>query len=626
MNTEDFYKIVDAELSEIIEKYKDDEHIVKNQSAETNRKSYALLIWFLNFYGKTSDYSTYITDGDDDSSCDIVFDSTDNQGQKVFYIVQSKWNIITNCSKKVEKKDVLQALSDFDTILRGKKEKINDKLKQKLEELQVHLRANGEVKFIYLTLCNSNPSADENIDSFLSNHRKTKFEFYDINRIKVDYIDRKYKKIDPENPLENHYNPEESKITIELHKLNNPSNHIRIEKPFEAYVFLIKPKTIFNLFEKYGFSLFFKNVRNPLIISDFNKEIENTAINNPAYFWYYNNGITAISYLIPEIRDQATTIELTGLQIINGAQTVYSIYKAYKEATPTKREIIDSEALITLRLLKSGGRDFDLNVTRFTNSQNPVNERDFRANDDIQIALQNQFYATNFWYEKRRGEFRDIPKGVVRVSNIVLANYYMAYHLQDPVSVLSNFKQSKQSRKDLLFVSHKDNKEGLYEKVFSNTAKHTDFLTPYYLMSVLIRKYSSTKHFGFADTFNSSLYHLLSLFKIIFTKYCIAKFGDEVNVDFQIQRLFKSKDIEVIQKTFEYINRYLYVVLIQHQDDKSYEKYVGFMTVKSQYERVKGELEEIDVTIEDIESIELSDEDVLFDFINEEEAQDGFLL
>ena len=147
MNTEVFYKIIDAELSKILEKYKGDVYIQKNKSAINNQKAYALLIWFLEFYGKKSNYSSYITDGDEDGSCDIVFDNIDNQGQRIFYIVQSKWNILTNCTKEVEKKDILQALSDFDTIIRGKKKLVNDKLKLKLDELQEHLKTTSPFVF-----------------------------------------------------------------------------------------------------------------------------------------------------------------------------------------------------------------------------------------------------------------------------------------------------------------------------------------------------------------------------------------------------------------------------------------------------------------------------------------------
>ena len=603
MLTEDFYKLIDGELSSILEKYKEDTYIKKNKSAINNQKAYALLIWFLDFYGKKSDYSSYITDGDDDSSCDIVFDSLDNQSQRIFYVVQSKWNIASNANKEVEKKDILQALNDFDTIIRGRKEKVNAKLKSKIDELQEHLKQNGEVKFVYLTLSNNNPKADENIKSFLDNHKKTTFEFYDINRIKIDFIERKYKKIDPINPLENYYNPEESKITVEIQRINKSSgNYIRVEKPFEAYVFLIKPKTIFELFEKYGFSLFFRNVRNPLITSDFNREIEQTTIDNPAYFWYYNNGLTAITYLLPdEIRDEATSIELTGLQIINGAQTVYSVYKAYKEASPTKRTIIDSEALITLRLLKSGGRDFDLKVTRFTNSQNPVNERDFRANDDVQVRLQNEFFKTNYWFEKRRDEFRTLPAGIVPVSNAIFANAFLAYHLQEPCAVINNFKQEQISNKNLLFVSHKDNKDGLYEKIFNDDSKFEDFLTSFYLFDIIFKR----TPVDFENSFSTNLYHLLSLFKIIFTKYAKLKYSDKVNINLQIKTLYEEGNIAVVLKAFTFVNDYLINELKLNQGDDSFDKYIDFLTSVSQYEKVKGQLEDIEITVELIEKVEL---------------------
>ena len=400
MLTKHFYSIIDSELSTLVEKYKNDDFIKKhNGRISEQTKSYALLIWFLDFYGRKSNYIDFITDGVDDSSCDIVFDNTNNQGEKIFYIVQSKWNNENNSEKETDRDEILKALNEFEILLRGEKQNVNDKLKVKLDELDKHLKANGEVKFIFLTLSQYKGGADENINSFINKDEKTKFEVIDINRIKTDYIDRFYKKIDPLNPLESYQNPEESPITLDIIQKNG---NIKIEKPFEAYMFLLRPKSIYELFEKYGFALFYKNVRNPLLQSQFNEDIEKTALENPAYFWYYNNGITAITYSLPAIRKSAEQIELTGLQIINGAQTVYSIYRAYKNASPVKRKQMDSESLITLRLLKSGGKDFDLNVTRYTNSQNPVDDRDFCANDDIQIKLQIESYQTNIWYEKRR--------------------------------------------------------------------------------------------------------------------------------------------------------------------------------------------------------------------------------
>jgi hypothetical protein len=616
MFTKDFYNIIDSELNGLLEKYKDDKFIQKHKNAINNQKSYSLLIWFLEFYGKISNYTSFITDGDNDSSCDIVFDKINNYGDKIFYVVQSKWNNASNSEKEADKDEILKALSDFTTILRGEKDDFNDKLKLKLEELDKHLKENGEVKFIFLTLSQYRGEANDNIKTFINNDEKIKFEVIDINRIKFDFIDRKYKQIEPLNPLETYQNPEESLINIDIVQENGT---IKIAKPFEAYMFLLRPKSIYDLFEKYGFALFYKNVRNPLIQSEFNEEIEKTAIENPAYFWYYNNGITAITYLLPKIGKKAEKLQLTGLQIINGAQTVYSIYRAYKNASPTKRIQMDSESLLTLRLLKSGGKDFDLNVTRYTNSQNPIYDRDFCANDDIQIKLQNDSYQTKFWYEKRRDEFRELPEGITEVPNRFFANVYLAYHLQDPVGVLSNYRQLRETNKDLIFVSHKEHQDGLYEKIFNDRTSFEDMLCAFYVFDVI----DDTTPFPYEDTFRTTLYHLLALFKVAFTKYLQSKFDKRINVNKYIINIYEGDEKEVILKTFKFINQFVEKQLeVEDNEEKTTEGMIKFLVKLSYYEKIKDALDDLNIFVKDIEDIVLEDGDEIIQMDDIQDAED----
>lgn len=618
MLTKDFYKLVDNELDILLDKYKEDQFIKKHKNAINNQKSYALLIWFLDFYGRISKYSDFITDGDNDSSCDIAFDNLNNQGERIFYVVQSKWNNESNSEKETDKDEILKALSDFETILRGEKQNINPKLRKKLEELDAHLKANGEVKFIFLSLSQYKGGADDNIVSFINHDDKTKFEVIDINRIKVDYIDRKYKKIEPINPLENYQNPEESPVTIEF--AQKSSSFIKIEKPFEAYMVLLKPKAIFDLFDKYGFALFYKNVRNPLLQSKFNEEIEKTAVENPAYFWYYNNGITAITYLLPKIGKQAMTVNLTGLQVINGAQTVYAIYRAYKNASPAKRAQMDAEALVTFRLLKSGGKDFDLNVTRFTNSQNPVNDRDFCANDDIQVKLQNASYQTQVWYEKRRDEFRETPRGVKKVPNSVLANVYLAYQLQDPVSVIKNNSQRVRTSKDLNFISHKDHKEGLYEKIFNKDTSFDDILCAFYVFDAV----NDTTSFSYQDTFKTNLYYLLALFKVAFTKYLQAKHGTTlINVNREIIKQYEAGNKEVIIKTFKFLSEFVEKhVEVADDEAKTTERMFKFLFTLSHYEKIKEQLEDTELNPDDIENIVLKGNEEIIEGETDDQSEE----
>jgi AIPR protein len=613
MLTKDFYTNIDAELDVFLTKYKDDKFIKKHKSAINNQKSYALLIWFLDFYGRISNYSNFITDGEHDSSCDIVFDSLNNQGDKVFYVVQSKWNNADNAEKETNKDEILKALNDFETILRGEKKNVHEKLKSKLEELDLHLKANGEVKFIFLSLSQYKGGADENIEAFRNNDVKTKFEIIDINRIRVDYIDRKYKKIDPINPLASYQNPEESTITFNIVQ---KTGSIKIEKPYEAYMFLLRPKTIWQLFKTYNFALFFKNVRNPLLQSQFNADIEKTILDESSLFWYYNNGITAITKILPEIGKKAETIALVGLQIINGAQTVYSIYRAYERASPTQRIQMDTEGLVTLRLLKSGGKNFDLNVTRYTNSQNPVQDRDFCANDEIQVALQNASYQTNIWYEKRRSEFRETPEGVKKISNLMFANVYLAYHLQDPVSVLKNYRQRFKTDKDLNFISHKDHKDGLYEKIFNKTTAYEDMLCAFYIFDVI----DDSTPFSYENTFKTNLYHLLALFKVAFTKYLKAKFGEKINVNKQIIKIYEKGEKEIIVKTFNFLNQFVEKqVEVTNNEEKTTERMFKFLFTLSHYQKIYDALEDTEISIKDIENIALEDNDKIIDLDKDNE-------
>jgi len=570
MLTKDFYNIIDECLNQLIEKYKNDEQIKRHKNSETGQKAYAFLIWFLEFYGKTTHYLPYITDGNDDSSCDIIFDAPDyRRNNRIYYVVQSKWNQRNKTFQALDSKEVGYALDNFRTIMRGyKKPTKNDSFNKKLLELQTHIEKNGQVKFIFLSLCQENASLADNIASFKEEFKPVGLEFIDINRIKRDYIERKYKQITPDNPLEYTYSPEETSVTLTVERpKHHNGNFIKIDKPFDAYIFLVKPKTIFSLFEEFGFRLFFKNVRNPIINSEINQQIEKTLIDNPSYFWYYNNGITAITDDLSDIQARAKQIELSGFQIINGAQTVHAIYAAYKNATFREQKKIDRDVLITLRLLQSGGKDFDLQVTRYTNSQHPISERDFHANDKVQIRLQNESFNTKFWYEKRRDEFRgEMPKGIEFIPNFVFAYAYLAYELQQPATVLKNSHNlMKGNNKELLFLSHQE--EGLYDLVFNEKTQFEDMLCSIYLLRLLAE---STTSGDFEQVFTTHLIYRLALFKLIFSKESHKHCTHIPPINKKVKELVEKGKSTILLEIFQFIDEKMTEFLEKPENKKKW--------------------------------------------------------
>lgn len=596
MLTQDFYNIIDTEISDIIKKYPGDEMIKKHHNSQENQKSYALLIWFLEFYGKKSDYVRYITDGPDDSSCDIIFDAKDSRGQTIYYVIQSKWNTSKNAAKNIGRTEIGYALSDFTTILRGnKKPTQNDNFNKKRAELLEHIKSNGLVKFIFLALCQE--SRHDNVDSFNQEFKPHELKFIDINRIKQDYIERKYKQIKPSNPLEQTYRPEDILIELEVIRRENNGDFVKIDKPFDAYIFLVKPALIFNLFEEFSFNLFFKNVRNPIVNSTINQQIESTLMENPAYFWYYNNGITAIVDSLPEISKLAQKFEVYGFQIINGAQTVYAIHSAYKKASLRERAMMDREISITLRLLKSGGKDFDLQVTRYTNSQNPISDRDFHANDEVQMRLQKESFQTTFWYEKRQDEFRGkVPEGIKVISNEQFAQAYLVYELQDSMSRIASIIPHSSN---LNFVSNKDHPSGWYEKIFNENTRFEDMLCSLYIMD-LIEEF--LKNHDDMLGFSYDRIYYAGFFKIVFSKYLEKKSASALPINKKIIELINKKDSSLITKVLYFI-RAKKEELLEKSTPIRTDSHGRLYYVKSQYEDLKKDFDKMEIDAEEIDNI-----------------------
>ncbi|GAA6168143.1 AIPR family protein [Sessilibacter corallicola] len=605
MKHEEFYNLIDIELEKVIEN-SIEENILEKLKQDHQRKSYGFMVWFLKFYAGIENISDYITDGHGDNSCDIILDKTNSQNEKVFYLIQSKWNKISNCNREFDSELLKSYLSDVHSILRGDKKKTENELfNSRYGELISHIRQNGEVKVIYLSLNNNCKEIDENIRSIEKAFgEKVKVQAFDINQLKLDFIDRIYKKSNPPNPLEKIYSPEYEKIQIDIER-EHEANHLVVEKPFEAHVFNIKPKTIFNLVRRYGVSLFNKNVRNPLVSSYINEEIRTSLMDNPSYFWYYNNGITAITRAIPVIGTQARSFEVTGLQVINGAQTAYSIYQAYLEATHEQREVIDAEARITLRLLKSGGSDFDLKVTKYTNSQNPVSERDFWSNHEIQEKIQKYFYETNVWYEKRSGEFRKTPKGIVSLPNSFVANAHLAFWLSDPISVFKSTISREHRGIDLIFTSHKADQDGLYEKIFNKETNPKHVFASFAVFDTL----TNVKGFNIENIWFTNGFHILALSKIVLRKYLTSKYGAKANLSEFIYKIYHEDSGEILAKALGYSSKIMHDEIEEVKGESQNQKFIkNLMTKNSHFDLLFEKVESFEIDAETIENVTLAPE------------------
>lgn len=627
MKTDKFYDILDKELEKIIEDNNSDVNIQKGKTNNNKGKGYASLIWFLDFYSQKTLFKQYITDGKEDFSCDIIFSDINFDGEKIYYVIQSKWVDWKNKNKpikKIEKDEFGKTLNDFETILRGDKgDSSNEKFNTKYKELLEHLENNGKAKFVFFTLADSNGELKTNIESFNKEyHPNVSLEIININRIRRDFIEFKYKEINTRNPLEYTYDSEKSTICLPIERFESGTDYskkdfLEFDGKEKAYIFLLRPKTIYDLFEKYGFSLFFNNVRNPLLFSNYNKKIEETLKKKPGSFWYFNNGVTAITKMIPDVGKHAKNIELGGLQIINGAQTVYSIHKAYANATELERKIMDNDARVTFRLIRSSDEDFNLEITKYTNYQNPMMDRDFMANDEHQIRLQNESFETNFWYEKRRGEFRINENkhkyiGVRIVPNELCAMAYIVFHLQQPVKALQG--------QEMFFISHKEDKEGLYEVIFNRETNYIDMLASFHIWQLIFSFFGKREEDGLS--IDSRMFPVilpaLAFSKIVLRKYFQTKFEPqkEFNLSLHICKSFEKEDDEETQAVFYKALSYSIDTIFElikpkdeeYNDAKAENNFKKLVTSNGFYENVCDEFLEKEFDCSLIDNVVLDEE------------------
>ncbi|MBJ8380525.1 AIPR family protein [Citrobacter sedlakii] len=193
------------------------------------------------------------------------------------------------------------------------------------------------------------------------------------------------------------------------------------DHPLPAVHGIVTGDIVAHWWENYGDRLFEKNIRGGLgDVSEVNQAIKDTLINRPELFYYFNNGITILvdSYA-PRRRNNINRRESGGfdfknMSVINGAQTISTIGKAYQSGDAT--DDILSKVKISCRFIKSlinnsddatddDVDDISLDITIANNNQNKVTSRDFASKDPIQLELRKSIsFEHPYQYEIKRSD------------------------------------------------------------------------------------------------------------------------------------------------------------------------------------------------------------------------------
>lgn len=185
-----------------------------------------------------------------------------------------------------------------------------------------------------------------------------------------------------------------------------------IDDPFYAYYGQIEASDIATWYSQYRTLLLKPNLRNFLGSTDVNEAIRKTLLENPEHFWYYNNGITLLCNTVNKkpmggSDRRSGYFSAEGVGVVNGAQTVGSIFKVY-ETNPDS--VNRAKVLVRFISLEGCPESFGMEVTRATNTQNKIERRDFAAQDPEQHRLQKELWFEGIEYVCRTGESKPTPE------------------------------------------------------------------------------------------------------------------------------------------------------------------------------------------------------------------------
>ncbi len=178
-------------------------------------------------------------------------------------------------------------------------------------------------------------------------------------------------------------------------------------EPHQAIYGRVCCEELAKLYNEIGEPLFAPNIRSFLGDVEVNNQIIATLVSKPEDFWYLNNGVTGICTKFSKTalgggdNRQAGAFVFQGLQIVNGAQTIGSIAKAYEKA-PTK--VAKAFAMLKVISLEGTPLGFTDIVTVATNKQNRVEEKDFLTLDPNQNRIKIELLSKGVQYVFRSGD------------------------------------------------------------------------------------------------------------------------------------------------------------------------------------------------------------------------------
>ncbi len=342
-----------------------------------------------------------LTDSGGDFGTDAFHISEEVDGEFVVTIFQGKYkrdlegnaNFPENGVKAII--DAIRHIFDPSSQL----QKINDRLKVKVEEARSLIR-DGYIPRVRAIACNNglkwNATAEEAIQRA---NFGDQVNWEHVNHDKLVSILQRPKAVDETLKLV-------GKAAIE------DMNFSRV------CVGRISVTEIYGIMKVHGDQLLERNIRRYLGLQGnrVNTGIRDTLNSStPENFYFFNNGLTLIceQFKYNAVQQSDYQVQAKNLQIVNGGQTCMTIFRTLKEMVEVGRPLPQTATvLVRLYELPSEDSDLVLQITHATNSQNPVDLRDLKSNDQRQRNLETSIQDLGYTYRRKRTDTSTKPTDI----------------------------------------------------------------------------------------------------------------------------------------------------------------------------------------------------------------------
>ena len=384
----DFRKQIKEDIEEYKEKFPNIQNI--------NKDAWAFNFWVLDKFFQMDEElieSNIVDYKDLGIDCFVYYEDT-----KEFYLIQNKYySDSTQLTRSYVEDDFL--IRPYNALKEGTYRKNSD-LQRTFTKYK-----NDPDFYVYLQIYVTNDIVSndviESIRKFNQNHANDhiKAELFMLKDIQEKYYDE---------PIEN-------KITFDytINTINNgtilkvDSDNYPFDLPLKARYILTPVITLYKMYreaQEKQYPIFDANIREYLGNTGINKNMYNTLMDaeDRRNFFYYNNGITIVCSAMstPKTTPNGLKFLITQPQIVNGCQTVSTIYAALDTFNPSDLEKEFKNTFVLIKLLQIDDsieqEKLYKSIVTYNNSQNSIDEKTFAANNSVFVRLQKEFENKGF--------------------------------------------------------------------------------------------------------------------------------------------------------------------------------------------------------------------------------------